>query len=211
MSSWGNRRKISGIDNNRQNDANIDQFGNLRVRNLIWDTGLLAWVADTGGGGLGGGGHVTVDNWPGNYPTGGLTDVELRATPVPVSGTFWPADQPVSGPLTDAQLRDTPVPVSGPLTDTQLRATPLPVSGTVTATVSFPATQQTLEQALAILIDEASATVLYIGEAAPGSPQGDALWRIKKIDTTSGMVLTWADGNTNFDNVWTGRAGLSYS
>lgn len=40
---------------------------------------------------------------------------------------------PVSGPLTDAQLRATAVPVSGPLTDAQLRATAVPVSGTVTA------------------------------------------------------------------------------
>lgn len=32
---------------------------------------------------------------------------------VPVSGTFWQATQPVSGPLTDAQLRATAVPVSG--------------------------------------------------------------------------------------------------
>lgn len=48
---------------------------------------------------------------------GGLTDTELRATPVPVSG-----------PLTDAQLRTAAVPVSGPLTDTQLRAAAVPVS-----------------------------------------------------------------------------------
>lgn len=68
--------------------------------------------------------------------TGPLTDTQLRATPVPVSG-----------PLTDTQLRATPVPVSGPLTDAQLRATPVPVSaaqsGTwninnVTGTVSLP-------------------------------------------------------------------------
>lgn len=37
----------------------------------------------------------------------------------------------VIGPLTDTELRATPVPVSGPLTDTELRATPVPVSGTV--------------------------------------------------------------------------------
>lgn len=48
----------------------------------------------------------------------------------------------VTGPLTDAQLRATPVPVSGtvtasgPLTDTQLRAAPVPVSGAVTANIS---------------------------------------------------------------------------
>lgn len=72
---------------------------------------------------LGGGGAV------------GLTDAELRATPVPVSGTVT-----ATGPLTDAQLRAVAVPVSGtvtatgPLTDAQLRATPVPVSGTVTTT-----------------------------------------------------------------------------
>lgn len=57
-----------------------------------------------------------------------------------VSGTVvvsnLPATQPVSGPLTDTQLRAAPVPVSFPadesgLTDTELRATPVPVSGTV--------------------------------------------------------------------------------
>jgi hypothetical protein len=35
------------------------------------------------------------------------------AAPVAVTGTFWQATQPVSGPLTDAQLRATAVPVSG--------------------------------------------------------------------------------------------------
>lgn len=132
--------------------------------------------------------------------SGPLTDVQLRATPVPISGTVS------TGGLTDAQLRATPVPVSissgiinplpvtdaaaeaslssidskivhvdtgavvvassalpsgaataanqateiaslasidskltspitvtGPLTDAQLRATPVPISGTVTA------------------------------------------------------------------------------
>jgi hypothetical protein len=67
-------------------------------------------------------------------PGGGLTNTELRATPVPVSGTVT-----ATGPLTDTQLRATPVPVSGSvtattggLTDTELRATPVPISGSVT-------------------------------------------------------------------------------
>lgn len=54
--------------------------------------------------------------------------VDGSAVTQPVSGTFWQATQPVSGPLTDAQLRATAVPVSGPLTDTQLRASAVPVS-----------------------------------------------------------------------------------
>lgn len=40
----------------------------------------------------------------------GLTDAELRATPVPVSGTISTG---LTQPLTDVQLRATPVPVSG--------------------------------------------------------------------------------------------------
>ena len=71
---------------------------------------------------------------------GAFTDLSA-ANPMPVSGAFFPATQPVSiaasvavtGPLTDTQLRLTPVPISGTvttggLTDTQIRATALPVS-----------------------------------------------------------------------------------
>lgn len=56
--------------------------------------------------------------------TGPLTDTQLRATPVPVSGTVT------------ANAGTGTMAVSGPLTDTQLRASAVPVSGTVTATVS---------------------------------------------------------------------------
>lgn len=44
-----------------------------------------------------------------NMVAQGLTDAQLRATAVPVSGTFWQATQPVSGPLTDTELRLTPL------------------------------------------------------------------------------------------------------
>lgn len=50
----------------------------------------------------------------------------------PVSGTFWQATQPVSGTVT-ANAGSGTFAVSGPVTDAQIRATPLPVSGTVTA------------------------------------------------------------------------------
>jgi septal ring factor EnvC (AmiA/AmiB activator) len=59
-----------------------------------------------------------------------LTDAELRATPVPVSG-----------PLTDTELRATAVPVSGPLTDTELRASAVPVSA---ASLPLPSGAATL-------------------------------------------------------------------
>lgn len=52
-----------------------------------------------------------------------------------VSGTVT-----ATGPVTDAQLRATALPVSGPATDAQLRATPLPISGTVSTTAVSSAT-----------------------------------------------------------------------
>lgn len=42
------------------------------------------------------------------------------------------APLPVTGPVTDAQIRASAVPVSGPITDAQIRASPLPVSGPLT-------------------------------------------------------------------------------
>lgn len=75
-----------------------------------------------------------------------VTTVDTITNPVAVTGTFFQATQPVSGPLTDTQLRATPVPVSGTvttggLTDTQLRASAVPVSLTSTTISNFPATQ----------------------------------------------------------------------
>lgn len=62
-----------------------------------------------------------------------------------------------------------------------------------------------------LYVDEASATITYIGEAVPGTAVGAASWRIKRIDTSSGTNILYADGNSNFDNIWNNRVGLSYS
>jgi len=68
---------------------------------------------------------VTVTGGGGGSGSGGLTDGQLRATPVSVSLASF-------GGLTDGQLRAMPLPVSlstfDGLTDGQLRAAPLPVS-----------------------------------------------------------------------------------
>ena len=89
-------------------------------------------------------GGVAVTNWPSSFGVSGnvevvndvgnplpvsgpLTDTQLRANAVPVSLATVPSHA-VTGPLTDTQLRASAVPVAGPLTDTQLRATPVPVT-----------------------------------------------------------------------------------
>ena len=114
-----------------------DQIISLLPGDVISVLDLSATVPlpSTGGGGGGGTTNGLTDAQlrasplavSGSVTTGGLTDQQLRATPVPVSGSV------TTGGLTDQQLRATPVPVSGSvntggLTDTQLRASAVPVS-----------------------------------------------------------------------------------
>lgn len=54
------------------------------------------------------------------------------------------------------------------------------------------------------------ATYTYVGEAAAGSDEADAVWRIKRLTNADNTIL-WADGDTDFDNIWTGHDGLSFS
>ena len=76
-----------------------------------------------------------------------LTDSQLRAAAVPVSGTFFQATQPVSIAAS--------VPVTGPLTDAQLRASAVPVSGTF-----FQATQPVSAASLPLPSGAATETTL---------------------------------------------------
>lgn len=56
-------------------------------------------------------------------------------------------------------------------------------------------------------------TITYIGSAPAGTAQATAKWQVKKIDETdaNNVVITWADGNTDFDNIATDLTSLSYS
>jgi hypothetical protein len=97
-------------------------------------------------------GTVLVDGSAHAQPVTGVfyqaTQPVSIAGSVAVTGTFFQATQPVSGPLTDAQLRATPVPVSGtvtatgPLTDTQLRASAVPISASALPLPSGAATDR---------------------------------------------------------------------
>ena len=54
-------------------------------------------------------------------------------------------------------------------------------------------------------------TNTFLALAAPGTTQATAKWQARKIDTSSGVVITWADGNSSFDNVASDLTALSYS
>jgi hypothetical protein len=140
--------------------------------------------------------------------SGPLTDTQIRATALPVSGTFWPATQPVSGTVTanagtgtmavsgtfwqatqpvsgtvTANAGSGTMAVSGPLTDTQIRATALPVSGTF-----FQATQPISAAALPLPSGAAtSAKQPALGTAGTASAdvltvQGAASMTALKVD-----------------------------
>lgn len=56
-----------------------------------------------------------------------------------------------------------------------------------------------------------SGVYTYVGEAIIGSDESDPVWKVKRIDETSGVIILWADGNENFDNVWSNYASLVYN
>lgn len=65
---------------------------------------------------------------------------------------------------------------------------------------------------VAIRLDDTSTiNVTYVGYASMGALEAAASWKIKKIDETSGISITWADGNNSFDNIWNNRTSLTYS
>ena len=56
-----------------------------------------------------------------------------------------------------------------------------------------------------------SAPYTYIGKATTGASESASVWQIFRMDETSGLKIEWADGNSNFDNIWSDYASLSYS
>lgn len=53
--------------------------------------------------------------------------------------------------------------------------------------------------------------ITYIGRAPVGTAESAAAWQAFKIDETSGMRMTWADGDSKYDNVVTDLTALTYS
>jgi hypothetical protein len=84
-----------------------------------------------------------------------------------------------------------------------------------TGSLINPATEDTQLLILgnnATQIDDTSTTsVTYIGKASIGSSAASAVWQIQKIDeSTSPTTIKWADGDSNFDNIFNNRTSLTY-
>lgn len=64
-----------------------------------------------------------------------------------------------------------------------------------------------------ILDRTSSSNVIYIGKAAGGSSESDAVWSIKKITLDSSSNVTsieWADGSCDPVYAWDDRLSLEY-
>lgn len=79
--------------------------------------------------------------------------------------------------------------------------------------VSLANTQvPTVSVAYKSLIDEVSSSVSYIGKAVAGSSTSDPVWQIQRITISGSLTaIEYAAGTTSFNQVWSSRAGLSYS
>jgi len=56
--------------------------------------------------------------------------------------------------------------------------------------------------------------ILYVGSASVGSSESSSVWQISKVDTTgtpTDIKVTWANGNTSFNNAWVDRLTITYS
>lgn len=62
-----------------------------------------------------------------------------------------------------------------------------------------------------IQVDSGDSNIKYFGFATAGTATSSALWRILRKDGTAGTVFLYADGDTDFDNIWDNREALSYS
>jgi hypothetical protein len=90
-----------------------------------------------------------------------------------------------------------------------------------TSSLSWVAMQQpVLESALysQIITYDASNNPVYVGKAVAGKDdtagKAEACWQIMKITSDASgnpTDIMWADGDTDYDNVWDNRATYSYS
>jgi hypothetical protein len=145
-----------------------------------------------------------------------ISATHTDATGVPTSGHLFgydgsdwrPVDAAAAGPHTFESHTN----VLGSWTSGDLSI----FNGTnyIPLTSGFFVGREELLQQYNLELDEAASSITYIGEALPGSATNAALWRIKRLDEsdpTVELIIKWAGGTDNFDQVWDNRAGLSYS
>lgn len=65
-------------------------------------------------------------------------------------------------------------------------------------------------QTLTKRVDNATGFI-YVGEAAIGSSESAAVWRIRRVAVVDGdAIVLWSSGG-NFNQIWTNRLSLTYA
>jgi hypothetical protein len=162
--------------------------------------------------------HVIVDSSAAVPVTGPLTDTQLRATPVPVSGTVT-----ASGPLTDTQLRASAVPISAValplpsgaaldaslaalLSEAQLKAdlseTQL-VSDATLAAKDFATEATLVELAVAQDADATDLTGPMVQGRVSDTPNSFMPDTLQPLSLTSAGRLRVSSAPAEIDQVWT--------
>jgi hypothetical protein len=70
--------------------------------------------------------------------------------------------------------------------------------------------KKTEDLALQWATDSGDSTIIYVGEATAGSITDSGVWRIQRINTTTGKI-EYADGDNSFNNNFLNRETLFYS
>lgn len=71
---------------------------------------------------------------------------------------------------------------------------------------------QVIEIVFSKRTDIVNDNLIYKGEAYVGSSSANPVWRIRRltISVDGDVTEEWADGNSNFDNIWNDRGNLTY-
>lgn len=83
-------------------------------------------------------------------------------------------------------------------------------SGLITSDVNGSKRSINVASVPLILKNDIGATYSYLGVALPGTATSSANWRIIRETNATGDTA-FADGDSNFDNIWNNRNSLSYS
>jgi hypothetical protein len=85
-----------------------------------------------------------------------------------------------------------------------------------TDTLVNPATEEKQDSLIAAFTSYAtriaeSGNYTYVGKAAAGTATSAASWQIMRVDEGSGVIIQFADGDTDFNNIWDNYTTLIYS
>lgn len=82
----------------------------------------------------------------------------------------------------------------------------------IPSTASTEGTLQTISFGHQFALRLATAgDVDYVGEAEVGTAPSATGWRIKKVDSTTGVSIQWASGTAGLDKIWDSRTSYTYS